>query len=221
MPARRGEKNGRSVLVIGSTGLVGRECVKLLISDETCCRVVALARKPTADLPDSPKLDLRVVKFDDLESQSSLFAVDQIICALGTTARRTPSRDSYRMIDYQYPLTAARLGKANGATHYLVVSAVGANPQSRIFYNRLKGELEQSLASVEYRSLTIVRPSVLIGHRAEHRRSEEIAWKLSFLTPRKYKPVPSLNVARALVASGREDAPGIRIIENKELLPIS
>ena len=214
-------QNGRSVLVIGSTGLVGKECVRLLISDDTCSRVIALARKPPGDFPDSPKLDLRIVDFDHLESQASLFAVDQIICALGTTARKTPSRDSYRMIDYQYPLTAARLGKEGGATHYLLVSALGANPRSRIFYNRLKGELEQSLTSLGYRSLTIVRPSVLIGDRAEPRRSEGIAWKLSFLTPRKYKPVLASNVARALVTAARHNAPGVRIIENKELLSIS
>ena len=159
-----------------------------------------------------------IVNFDDLASHASLFAVDQIICCLGTTLRKTPSREIYRTIDYQYPLTAARLGIANGATHYLVVSAVSANSRSRIFYNRLKGELEDSLRSLGYRSLTIARPSVLVGDRSEPRLSEKIAWKLSLLTPRRYKPVKAEKVARALVNAAREDVPGVRIIHNDELI---
>ena len=204
--------------MIGSTGLVGSECVKLLIADPDCSRVIALVRNQSHSLPASAKLDVRAVNFDDLESHASLFAVDQIICCLGTTVRKTPSRDAYRKIDYGYPMAAARLGKDQNAKHYLVVTAIGASSKSRIFYNRLKGELEESLMELDYRSLTIVRPSVLIGDRSETRRSEKLAWKLAFITPRKYKPVPVINVARALVRAGREDAAGVQIIPNEELL---
>jgi len=208
----------RSVLVIGATGLVGGECIKLLAVDPTCSRIVALTRHPQNDFPVSSKLDVEVVDFDNLANHASLFAVDQIICAIGTTMRKTPSEDVYRKIDYGYPLQAAKLGLQHGATHYLVVTAVGANAKSRIFYNRLKGELEDALFMLKYRSLTIARPSVLIGDRAEPRRSEKIAWKLAFLTPKKYKPVPGTNVARALVNAARDDVPGLRIITNPEML---
>ena len=206
----------RSVLVLGGTGLVGSECIRLLLADDSCANVVVLARKSaTETFPD--KLQWHSVDFDNLESQSELFAVDQIICALGTTVRKTPSRDVYRKVDYEYPLLAARLGLATGASHYLVVTAIGANSKSPIFYNRLKGELEDGLALLDYPSVTIARPSVLIGERAEPRLSEKIAWKLSFLTPKKYKPVKASSVARALVNAGRLNAPGLRIIPNEEI----
>jgi uncharacterized protein YbjT (DUF2867 family) len=207
----------RSVLVIGATGLVGSECVRQLISDPTCSRIVALTRRSDTIFPGSLKLGIAVVDFDRLDKHADLFAVDQIICAMGTTMRQTPSQDVYRKIDFGYPLEAAKHGLEHGATHYLVVTAVSANPKSRVFYNRIKGELEDALSLLEYRSLTIARPSVLIGDRVEPRLSEKIAWKLSFMTPKKYKPVSGANVAKALVKAARDDLPGMRIISNAEM----
>ncbi len=208
----------RSVLVIGATGLVGRECIRLLATDPTCSRIVALTRRSQNDFQASSKLDVEVVDFDNLAKHAGLFAVDQIICAMGTTMRKTPDEGAYRRIDYGYPLESAKLGLQHGASHYLVVTAVGANASSRIFYNRLKGELEDALSLLNYRSLTIARPSVLIGDRTEPRRSEKIAWKLSFITPKKYKPVPAANVAKALVNAAHDDVPGLRIIQNAEMI---
>lgn len=208
----------RSVLVIGATGLVGSECVRLLSTDPTCSRVVALTRRKEARFPVSAKVEVEVVDFDRLDKHANLFAVDQIICALGTTRRKTPSLDVYRTIDYGYPLAAAKQGLAHGATHYLVVTAASANPKSRVFYNRLKGELEDALSILRYRSLTIARPSVLIGDRSESRLSEKIAEKLSFMAPKQYKPVPAASVARALVNAARDDVPGLRIIKNAEMI---
>ena len=208
----------RTALVLGSTGLVGSECVKQLLGDDTCTGVIALTRRAHERTITSPKLEIRTVDFDRLPDYADLFEVDQVFCALGTTARKTPSRDLYRRIDYDYPLAAARLALDNGASHYLVVTAIGANAHSRIFYNRLKGELEDSLALLDFRSLTIARPSVLIGDRAESRLSEKIAWSLAFMTPRKYRPVPASRVATALVTAARDDFPGLRIIENREMV---
>ena len=136
---------------------------------------------------------------------------------MGTTLRKTPSKEEYRKIDYAYPFTAGKLGTERGVTHYLLVSAVSANSRSPIFYNRLKGELEDSLKSLAFRSLTIARPSVLIGERSEPRLSEKIAWKLAFITPAKYRPVYGSSVARALVNSARLDKPGLHIIRNRDI----
>ena len=208
----------RTALVLGSTGLVGSECLRQLVLDDTCTGVIALTRRAQERTIASPKLEIHTVDFDRLADHADLFDVDQVFCALGTTARKTPSRDLYRRIDYEYPLTAARLALEKGASHYLVVTAIGANAGSRIFYNRLKGELEDSLSLLDFRSLTIARPSVIIGDRAESRRAERIAWSLAFMTPRKYKPVPASRVATALVTAARDDFPGLRIIENPEML---
>ena len=203
-------------MVLGATGLVGGECVRLLLDDETVERVVVLTRRPLTGF-DSPKLERHVVDFATLSENAPLFSVDQIFCAMGTTRRKTPSRDEYRKIDFTYPLTAAQLGVERGVSHYLLVSAVGADSQSRIFYNRLKGELEDALKSLAFRSLTIAQPSVLIGERLEPRLSEKIAWKLGFLTPAKYRPVYGSSVARALVNLARADKPGLHIIANRDI----
>ena len=145
------------------------------------------------------------------------FDVDQVICALGTTVRKTPSRDIYRTIDFEYPVTAAHMAFERGAHHYLVVSAVGANSRSALFYNRTKGEVEDAVKQIGFRSVTIAQPSVLIGERAEPRLSEKIAWKLAFITPAKYRPVHAASVASALVHFAKADEPGLRIISNREI----
>jgi uncharacterized protein YbjT (DUF2867 family) len=207
----------RSVLLLGATGLVGQECLRLLVEDETVSRVVVITRRPLSEQQNALKVEDHVVDFSQLASCGAYFDVDQVICALGTTLRKTPELDVYKSIDFGYPVTAARLAKEHGARHYLIVSAVGANSRSRLFYNRTKGEAEDALKAMNFRSLTIAQPSVLIGERAEPRLSEKIAWKLSFLTPAKYRPVHASSVARALVNFAKIDEPGLRIIPNREI----
>jgi uncharacterized protein YbjT (DUF2867 family) len=156
-----------------------------------------------------------------MEQHADLFAVDQIICALGTTIKQAGSQERFREVDHDYPLTAARLGLAHGAHHYLLVSALGANAKSRIFYNRVKGELEHDLRALGYPSLTILRPSLLLGNRAEHRLGERIASRLAWLMPPRMKPVQATDVARTLLESARADAPGVRLVESREMREVS
>jgi uncharacterized protein YbjT (DUF2867 family) len=205
-------------MLLGATGLVGQECLRLLIEDDSVVRVVVVSRRAILPSLAALKVEEHVIDFGDLASCGAFFdGVDQVICALGTTLRKTPSRDDYRAIDFNYPLTAARMAIEHGARHFLIVSAVGANSKSPLFYNRLKGELEDALTAMAFRSLTIAQPSVLIGERVEPRLSEKVAWKLAFLTPSKYRPVHAASVASALVLSASVDQPGVRIIRNKEL----
>lgn len=208
----------KSVLLAGATGLVGRECVRLLLADPEITRVIALSRRPLSPEVRAPKLELKVVDFDELTEHGDLFAVDSIICAIGTTIKQAGSQLRFRVVDYEYPLMMARLGQANGATHFVLVSALGADPSSRIFYNRLKGELEDALRGLSYRSLTIVRPSLLLGKRAELRVGEEVAKGasrlLSGVIPAKYRPVEARVVAETLVRAAKDDTPGMRVIES-------
>ena len=189
----------------------------MLIDDETCSRAVVITRRPLSDQQKALKVEEHVVDFSQLASCGAFFDVDQVICALGTTLRKTPALDVYRSIDFDYPVTAARLALEHGSRHYLIVSAVGASSRSRLFYNRTKGEVEDALKAMKFRSLTIAQPSVLIGERAEPRLSEKIAWKLAFITPSKYRPVHASSVAHALVHFARLDEPGLRIIPNREI----
>jgi len=176
-----------------------------------------LARRPLPPQQKALKVEEHVIDFAQLASCGAFFDVDQVMCALGTTVRKTPARDVYRSIDFEYPVTAARLALEHGAHHYLVVSAIGANSRSRFFYNRTKGEMEDALRAMPFRSLTIAQPSVLIGERAEPRLSERIAWRLAFMTPAKYRPVHATSVAYALVHFARLDASGIRVIPNRDI----
>ena len=178
-----------SVLLVGATGLVGRECLRSLLADSAFDRIVVLTRRPLSPDVRSPKLETHVVDFDHLNEYDELFAVDAIICALGTTIRQAGSRTRLRTVDYEFPLAFARLGRRQGCKHYLVVSALGANPRSRMFYNRVKGNLEDALRALGFPRLTIVRPSLLLGPRTELRLGEEVAkrvtrWLGPFVTRR-------------------------------------
>ena len=182
--------------------------------------MLALTRRPLAE-PASPKLDTHVVDFDHLDADAEPLAVDQILCALGTTIKDAGSQEAFRRVDFDYPVAAAKLGLERGATHFLLVSALGANADSRIFYSRVKGEVENALRTLGYRSITIVRPSLLLGNRDQPRVGEEIGRRVGFLAPGKYRPVQARDVAFALVDAARADQPGLRIIESDEIRRIA
>lgn len=222
LPARHSSMaNPRSVLLLGATGLVGGECLRLLQSHEGFARIVVLTRRPLeADIA-GPKVEHHVVDFEHLTSASRLFAVDQIICALGTTLKQAGSRRAFRNVDLLYPLTAAHLGVEKRVSHFLVVSSLGADPRSVIFYNRIKGELEKGLKALQYRSLTIARPSLLLGKRERPRTGERIAAGFSFLAPRRIRPIAATDVAAAIIHQAWMDEPGVRVLEVKQLRQIA
>jgi uncharacterized protein YbjT (DUF2867 family) len=210
----------RSIALVGSTGLVGRECLKFLLGRPEFSRVVVLVRRQVQiDLSPAhrEKVELHVVDFDRLASYAGLLAVDQILCALGTTIRKAGSQQAFRTVDFAYPAEIARLGLERGARHFLLVSAVGANARSSVFYNRVKGELENAVLALPYRAHTIVRPSLLLGEREETRLGEKIGEKLAFLAPRKYKPVHARDVAWTLVNAAFVDGAGVNVIESQQI----
>jgi len=211
----------KSIALFGATGLVGSACLRLLLNDGSFSRVMIFTRRPLSVKPtgaaDRPALETHVVDFEQIERLGNALAVDQIVCALGTTIRKAGSQEEFRKVDFDYPLAIARTALAQGTRHFLLVSALGANAGSRLFYNRVKGELEAAILALPFRSHTIVRPSLLLGTRAEFRLGEKIAERLAFLMPEPYKPVSAAAVADALVVSAREDRAGKRIIESAEI----
>jgi uncharacterized protein YbjT (DUF2867 family) len=207
----------RSILLIGATGLVGSECLRLLLDNDAFSRVVVLSRRPLLAAPANPKLQVHLVDFDRLTSAASCFAVDQIMCALGTTMKAAGSRRRFRAVDLLYPLTAAHLGVEKHVSHFLLISSLGADAGSRFFYNRMKGELEDAVTELPYRSLTIARPSLLVGKREHSRFVERAVGGLRALFPLRYRPIHATDVARVLVDQAVADKPGRRIIESIEL----
>ncbi len=157
------------------------------------------------------------MSFDHLGEHPDWFRADAIICALGTTMRQAGSQAEFRKVDFEYPLAIARLGLGEGARHFLLVSAIGADHTSRIFYNRVKGEIESAVLGLGYPRVTIVRPSLLLGDRPERRWGETLAKPLGWLMPARWAPVHARQVAAALVAAAVENGAGLRVIENAEL----
>ena len=159
-------ERGKSVLLAGATGLVGGALLGRLFADAAFAKITVIARRPLTHVRHR-KLSVHMLDFDKLDQHADLFHVDQIFWALGTTIKQAGSREGFRAVDFGYAEKAAHLGAQAGAKHFLLVSALGADIDSGVFYNRVKGETEQIVMALPYRSVTIVRPSFLLGPREE------------------------------------------------------
>ena len=211
----------RTALIAGASGLVGGHLLQRLLDAETWDRVVSLGRR-TLDL-DHPKLDQRLADFDHLGA-IGFPESDDAFCCLGTTIKKAGSEEAFRRVDFDYVLDVARRAREHGATQFLVVSALGADAGSRLFYNRLKGEMEEAVAALDFESVQIVRPSLLLGERGVNRPKEQFAELFSkplrpFLSGplRKYRPIHADVVAAALVNAAQQGRPGVRIFESDQL----
>lgn len=208
------------VMLLGATGLVGGQALGLLLDDPRCTALVAPSRRP---LPvTAPKLDNPVLDFEHLPGTAPWWAVDAVICALGSTMAQAGSRDAFKRIDHDYPLTFAGQAHAHGAGTFVLNSAAGAEAGSRFFYNRVKGALELDLRALGYPSLTLVRPGLIGGERSEHRPGEQFAAKvlgaLAPVLPRSWRINPAKNIAAAMVAAALEPVPGVRTVEADRLV---
>lgn len=212
----------RIALIAGATGLVGRELLSLLLDDADVAEVVALTRRPLAT--PHPKLQQGIVDFDQLEG-FALPPVDDFYCCLGTTMARAGSRAAFREVDLVYPVAIARMALASGATRCLFVSAQGADPRSRIYYSRIKGEAEGELTRLSFRTVWVFRPSLLSGERPEFRAGERITLALaqpfSPLIPARYRPIAASDVARAMHACAKGREAGCFVIESDEIRRIA
>ena len=205
---------GRTVIIAGSTGLVGREILERLLADPTVAVVHSLGRR-SPDIEHS-KLTSHVVDFAALPE---LPPADEVYLALGTTIKVAGSQAAFRAVDYDANLAVAKAAVAAGATRAGVVSAMGANANSKVFYSRVKGELEDALADLPFKALVIARPSMLVGNRLAlgqpTRRGEEWASSFGkvfgFLIPKNFRPIEAAHVAKALL-SGVPSANGHKVL---------
>jgi uncharacterized protein YbjT (DUF2867 family) len=201
------------VLLAGATGLTGGLLLRELLADPSVTRVLAPTRRR---LPSAPRLENPVGLLHRVLPQLQP-PVDIAICCLGTTLAQAGSREAFRMTDYDLPLALGRRARKLGARHYLVMSSLGADPASRSFYTRVKGELEQSLREQGWPQLTLVRPSLLLGSRDEFRLGETLAAPLSRLLPGRWRGIRAETVARALWQLARQPGEGVRVVESDEL----
>jgi uncharacterized protein YbjT (DUF2867 family) len=201
------------ILLAGASGLTGEHLLDRLLNEPTVTRVLAPSRKPLAEHPrlENPVGDPAVV-LPQLRGQ-----VDIAFCCLGTTIKQAGSEDAFRAIDLDLVVAFAKRAREMGARHLIVISAVGADPKSSIFYNRIKGQMEDALKAQGWPQLTIVRPSLLLGERLEPRLAEQLAGPLSRLIPGKYHGIEVCELARAMWRLALEEQDGVRVVESDEL----
>jgi uncharacterized protein YbjT (DUF2867 family) len=206
------------LLIVGATGLVGGLVLEQALADARVSGVIALTRRPIAP---HDKLENVVLDFAAMPADAAWWSVDGVVSALGTTRAKTSSPSAYRTIDYDYPLAVARHARAFGATRFALVSSLGADPRSRFAYTRLKGELESELEKVGFPSLTIVRPSMLVGHREKERPNEgtvtAIFRLLGPVLPRRWRISPASVVAACLLDGAIAAPPGVHLKHNEDM----
>lgn len=211
----------KTALVIGATGLVGKQVLNYLLASPIYNQIKILTRRATGIQHE--KLDEIFFDFD--KPDASLVKADDIFCCLGTTIKKAGSEEAFKKVDFQYPLQIGRLGKLNGASKYMIVSSMGADSKSFIFYNRVKGEIERELTDLHYDTLHILRPSLLLGDRGgEARLGEKIGEVLAkILDPvmlgplKKYAAIDSAKVARGSVELAQLPEKGVFIHNSAEL----
>lgn len=204
-----GEPRNKQALLAGATGLVGGHVMTRLLAHPSYSRVEILVRRA---LPiRHPKLAQRIVDFEHLHAVPDI-AADDVFCCLGTTIGKAGSQEAFRRVDHDYPLALANLAKAAGAQQFLMVSSLGADARSSVFYSRVKGETERDIAASGLPKVIFMRPSILRGERQEVRAGERVGILVGRLIAplflgslRKYRPIEAAHVAAVMVYAANHD----------------
>ncbi len=218
--------SARTAAVLGASGLVGGFCLRALVDDADYTRVLTFGRRELPALTRA-KVAQRVADLASLSAEDFRGAQD-VFCALGTTIRKAGSQEAFRKVDLELPLRAAQEAQKAGAEQFIVVSSVGADPNSKNFYLRTKGELEAELARLPFRVVHILRPSLLVGKRQEFRLGESIAMAiapaldLAALGPlRRYHSIRAEIVGKAMAGAARQGACGTSVYEYDAIVELA
>jgi uncharacterized protein YbjT (DUF2867 family) len=206
------------LMLVGATGLVGQAVLQQALTDNRVSQVVAPTRRA---LSPHPRLLNPQPDFDHLPPHAPWWAVDAVVCALGTTIGVAGSQAAFYKVDHDYPLRVAELAQQAGAQAYTLNSALGADPQSRVFYSRTKGELERDLQALNYASLTLVRPGLIGGERTQRQPAEQVAVRVSQwlrpVLPARYRVVPAERIAHHLLQSVLQARPDVQLLMPEQL----
>lgn len=213
----------RTANVIGATGLVGKALVQQLLNDERFEKVRIFVRRETG--LKHPKLEQLIVDFGKTETWEKQLTGDILFSALGTTLKQAGSKEKQFEIDFTFNLNFAQKAKENGIENYILVSSVGANSQSSIFYTKMKGELDEAVAKLGFQNLAILRPASLTGARENRRIAEEISVPvLNFLTRfvlKNYRPISDQTVAKAMINGALRKTGDKKIWEGSEVFKLA
>ena len=191
----------KTAIIIGATGFTGKILLNKLLMDNTFDRIKLFSRSSVHI--DSPKIEEYLVDMLALEKHSEGFKGDVVFCCVGTTASKTPDKNQYARVDYGIPVTAAKLSKVNNIPRFIVMSSMGADPSSSVFYNRIKGEMERDVLLCEIENTYILRPSLIGGRRSEERKGERFAQFMmgcfDLVIPNKYKMIHPERIATTML----------------------
>jgi len=209
-------------LVLGGTGLVGKEVVRILLADDEYTEVIAVGRRSMGI--EHPKLSEKIIDFEHIQKEVLDKNIDHVFLCLGTTMAKAGSKAEFYKIDYTYTLEAAKWAQRYGAKKAALVSAIGASTQSWFYYSKVKGQVEKDLIALNFESTIIIRPSLLLGNRSEYRRGEVMAERLSqymgfiYSGPMsKYQPVKALDVAKRMIENVKHSNNKIEYIESQNI----
>lgn len=199
-------KSKKTAILLGATGLTGSLLLEQLLEGEDFNKVLVFTRNTTGI--QHPKLEEHIIDLFNLEQYASLFKADTVFCCIGTTKAKTPDKTTYHKIDYGIPSVAAKLAKVNHIPIFLVISALGANSKSRVFYNRVKGKMQEEVLAKKIEHTYILQPSLIVGYRKEKRAGENFAKIITqtfhFLIPKKYKNIQAKTIAIAMIRIAKE-----------------
>ncbi len=218
--------SGKTALLVGATGVVGRRLLQKLLFNSSFDKIITIVRKPSNVKYE--KLNEHIIDFDKIEEYADIINANTVFSCLGTTMKTAGSKEAFYTVDYTYTIKIAEIASQNGCEQFFVVSALGADAESSIFYNKVKGEMEDALKKIPFKCIGIFRPSILISNRKEIRIGERIGIiivkALSFLMIgplRKYKGVRASVVASAMIKLAKQNRTGIHIIESDEIQRIA
>ncbi len=209
----------KTALILGASGLTGKHLLELLLNDPLYRQITVYVRKPVQI--SHPKLVQQIIDFEKIDT--GIDATD-VFCCLGTTIKKAGSQDAFKQVDLIYPQKIAALQLAAGSQKFLVISAVGADEKSSIFYSRTKGQLEKALSLLRYPCLCIFRPSFIMGDRSENRVGEKIGIFIAkLMSPlligplKQYKPVSALALARSMQDAAHHNVNGTYVFSSDEI----
>lgn len=210
---------GKTALVIGATGLVGERLVSQLLDHTEFDKVMVFSRRKLG--LNHPKFEEKLIDFDQPESWMELVKGDVLFSTLGTTIKTAKTKENQYRVDFTYQLEFANAASQNGVPTYILVSSLGADPKSSVFYSRMKGELDEAVTKLPFQKTVIVRPSILDGNRKEKRPAEKISLAimrtLSKVILKKYRPTPVDVLAARMISLSLDQQNGFRIIEANEI----
>ena len=206
----------KRVVLAGATGLIGSHYLQFLIESKDVREVIVLTRRPLKQ--SHPKLVEHSVDFSKLmEFSLPQGSCDAVFCCLGTTIRQAGSKEEFEKVDFEYVLALANWGIRHHAQQFLVISSMGANEHSPVFYSRVKGKMETEIAKLNYRSIDIFRPSLLVGQREKARLGEKFGEPIMQGPLRNYRAIRAETVAKSMVDWAAKDLTGLRVHFSAEI----